>query len=421
MKSVLKIAKHCLSLLLKKGLLLFFMSAFFLVSCKKEFSFEGDNDFSPINSNQPPVARAGADQTVSLPAENVRLDGSGSTDAENDISSYAWTEISGPVAGTITNASTVQTAITNLVQGTYQFELEVIDGGGLSSKDTVSINVTEVNETVARWTKLHSLPENDFFYGSNHINFLVGVGNKIFAVAKNGSFWVYNTQTDVWTEKGDLPSQMAASNFSVVFSVGNKAYFIGNGTSRQYDVVTDQWTTKNNAPVGVDHVDYSVPLVIGNKAYLVGSTNNLVTVYDPAHDTYTQKNKFPDVAAEAGFVLNEEGYIIQKDGRCWKYDAAADKWVQRAILPPSIFNMSGFSLNNYGYIMGDLNRAANNQGGKLKVWRYDAALDQWKQIDEDYPGNGAYAVKTISANNIVYVGLGYNSGDFDAIDFWSFK
>ncbi|MBD0294286.1 MAG: hypothetical protein ICV84_03650 [Flavisolibacter sp.] len=214
---------------------------------------------------------------------------------------------------------------------------------------------------------------------------------------------------------------MASSNFSVVFSINNIGYIIGNGTCRQYNIVTNQWTTKNNAPVGANHVDYSVPLVIGNKAYLVGSTNNLVTVYDPSTDTYTPKNRFPDVGAATGFVLNGAGYSIQQNGRCWKYDPVTDSWQQKASLPSSVYNMSGFSLNGYGYIIGDLNRTAYNGNGRMKLWRYDPSLDQWKQLDEDYPGQGVYEIRTVSLNGIVYVGLGYNNGNHDAIDFWSFK
>ena len=57
----------------------------------------------------------------------------------------------------------------------------------------------------------------------------------------------------------------------------------------------------------------------------------------------------------------------------------------------------------------------------MKVWRYDPSLNQWSQFDEDYPGYGAYYINTVSLSGIVYVGLGYNNGDWNAIDFWSFK
>lgn len=46
--------------------------------------------------NKPPVARAGLDQTITLPANSVILDGSSSTDPENNIRTYVWRKIFGP-------------------------------------------------------------------------------------------------------------------------------------------------------------------------------------------------------------------------------------------------------------------------------------------------------------------------------------
>jgi N-acetylneuraminic acid mutarotase len=57
----------------------------------------------------------------------------------------------------------------------------------------------------------------------------------------------------------------------------------------------------------------------------------------------------------------------------------------------------------------------------MKLWRYDPDVDQWKQLNEDYPGEGVYAIRTVSLDGIVYVGLGYNRRNQDAIDFWSFR
>ena len=93
--------------------------------------------------NHPPIANAGIDQTIILPTNTINLDGSGSTDPENNISSYVWTRISGPSIFNIVNANAVQTPVINLKQGAYQFELKVIDAGGLFSKDTLNLCVIE--------------------------------------------------------------------------------------------------------------------------------------------------------------------------------------------------------------------------------------------------------------------------------------
>ncbi len=90
-------------------------------------------------ANIPPVANAGSDKTITLPTNSVSLSGSG-TDADGTISNYLWTKISGSSA-TITNASSANTSITSLVQGTYLFELKVTDNQGATARDTIKVTV----------------------------------------------------------------------------------------------------------------------------------------------------------------------------------------------------------------------------------------------------------------------------------------
>src|SRR5579871_4359058 len=91
--------------------------------------------------NQPPVANAGANQTITLPTNSISVDGSGSKDPDGVIASFSWTKVSGPAQGTITNATNVSTTITNLVQGTYVFKLTVTDNSGATASDTMTVVV----------------------------------------------------------------------------------------------------------------------------------------------------------------------------------------------------------------------------------------------------------------------------------------
>ena len=371
-----------------------------------------------MTTNHPPVANAGPNQTINLPVNTVTLNGSGCSDPDMNIVSYTWTKISGPSLFNIVNANAVLTQVTNLVQGIYHFELKVTDAGGLFSKDTVAITM---NSTLKHWTELQYLPADEFFFGPrlwfDGFNFLMGIDEKVFAVSNHGGVWQYNIQANNWSRIGAFPEQMA--NPPVVFAVNGKGYCIGNGHCWQFDPVTNQWTRKSDM-----QNDIHDPLVINNKVYL-RSNNNRLLVYDPSTDSYTQKNNLPilGISLVGLFVVNGEGYYIGDVGQCWKYDPGADSWQQKAgfNLSGSVSNTSSFSLNNYGYIIGDLNHATYNDNQKMKLWRYDPSLNQWNQFDEDYLGYGAYYINTVSLNGIVYVGLGYNNGDFNATDFWSFK
>jgi hypothetical protein len=93
--------------------------------------------------NLPPVANAGNDQTITLPASAAAPDGSASSDPDGIIVSYLWTRIDGPTQYTIVSPNQPRTEIKNLVLGTYRFELKVTDNAGLIDRDTVTINVTD--------------------------------------------------------------------------------------------------------------------------------------------------------------------------------------------------------------------------------------------------------------------------------------
>ncbi len=89
--------------------------------------------------NQPPVASAGANQTITLPLNSINLTGSGS-DPDGTIASYQWTKVSGPTA-TINNGTTTTVQLTNLIEGTYVMRLTVTDNGGLTASAEVTVTV----------------------------------------------------------------------------------------------------------------------------------------------------------------------------------------------------------------------------------------------------------------------------------------
>ncbi len=101
--------------------------------------------------NQPPAADAGDAVTVDAGAE-VTLDGSGSTDPDDGIDGYKWTQISGP-AVTLSNAGEPQPTFTAPIVAApseaLEFELEVTDTGGLKDADSVTVTVQFVNQPPA--------------------------------------------------------------------------------------------------------------------------------------------------------------------------------------------------------------------------------------------------------------------------------
>lgn len=91
-------------------------------------------------SNILPVANAGTDLTISLPTSSVQLMGTG-TDADGTIISQQWTQVTGPTTAVLATASLMNTAVSGLVAGIYQFRLTVTDDRGGTKPDDVVVTV----------------------------------------------------------------------------------------------------------------------------------------------------------------------------------------------------------------------------------------------------------------------------------------
>ncbi|HEY1164624.1 MAG TPA: PKD domain-containing protein, partial [Chitinophaga sp.] len=95
--------------------------------------------------NDPPVARAGVDKTITLPLNTVELNGITSSDPDGRITKYSWHKVSGPAGGTLSTPGASKTNATGLTAGVYEFELIVTDDDNATATDRVSITVLKAN------------------------------------------------------------------------------------------------------------------------------------------------------------------------------------------------------------------------------------------------------------------------------------
>jgi hypothetical protein len=108
-------------------------------------------DLTAPPSNTAPTANPVANPPIAGEGVTVTLDGSTSTDPENNPLTYAWSQTDGPTV-TLANANAAQATfvapnLSNPAGETLTFKLRVTDPGGLFNEKTVVVNVLFANDS----------------------------------------------------------------------------------------------------------------------------------------------------------------------------------------------------------------------------------------------------------------------------------
>ena len=131
--------------MIKIGRLFFcFVVLLLITGCQKE------NDYL---NNSVPVVNAGVSQTITLPVNTVTLTGTG-VDADGDIVAYLWSQVDGPSESVIVNPGASSTAVKNLIEGIYTFQLMATDNAGATGVDTLKVTVLKPKVTSLTITDL---------------------------------------------------------------------------------------------------------------------------------------------------------------------------------------------------------------------------------------------------------------------------
>ena len=338
---------------------------------------------SVITTNHPPIANAGADQTITLPTNTINLDGIGSTDPDNNIGSYAWTKISGPSSFNITSSNAVQTQVTNLVQGVYQFELKVADAGGLFSKDTMHVIVNALsnnlppvaiagNDTIIQTnqTSCTPVPMTIILNGSNSYD----ADGSITSYLWNGSNGISNPNAAITTISG-----LFQGTISIILKV-----------------------TDNNGAVGYDTMHISI----------IPANRPLVPAQLIPIGTLSQTRWGISVAAAGDKVLFAGGQTTNPTAstRVDIYNINTGAWATAELSAPR-FSIGSASSGNKIYFAGGVFSQLNSAGAWVDAdtyqWRssvvdiYDVSTNTWSvsQLSSKRAPVGA------SANNkVVFAG-----------------
>ncbi len=266
----------------------------------------------------------------------------------------------------------------------------------------------------------------------------LGRGN---GFANSSDLWEYNPVTNAWIQKSSFPG--GARYSSHVFVLNNRAYFCSgaywSGISGdytpyndvwEYNPATDTWTQKNNFPGPGRHDAFAFSY--GGLGYLCfGQDDFQVTLndlweYNPTTDTWTQKASFPGTARSGGiqFGFGKYGYIgLGRDinavslGDIWRYDCSQNTWTQMNNFPAaSRTSASTFVTDFRAYAVCGYNFQTSSYPHEL--WEYEPNTDSWVQREDFPPGDRACGT-AFSINNIGYFGLGNVYSSFNK-DFWEY-
>ena len=205
---------------------------------------------TPGTPNQPPVAVAGPDQTVSDDdgngVETVALDGSASFDPDGAIESYEWTE------GATVLGSTAS-VVADFSVGVHTVTLTVTDGGGATGSDDVVITVTGNQAPTADAGSDQTAGDDD------------GNGVETVTLDGSGSFDPDGTIVSFeWKESSTVLGSTAS--FSAYFSIGVHTVTLtvtdDDGASDSEVVVVT--VGSNQTPTAASGPDQTVTDVDGN-------------------------------------------------------------------------------------------------------------------------------------------------------------
>jgi len=436
---------------------IFIISVIQITSCQKEAA----QAITPAPSgNKPPVANAGSDQTITLPINALTLDGSKSTDPDNNITSYAWTKLSGPSSFTIANANALHTQVTNLTQGVYEFELKVIDAGGLFSNDTMQL-IVKSNQPLSL-TTVNPFPGSTFIanlseartdmaiafannkilvaggwngrYALNAIDIIdlttstvsskplsiarygigaVASGNKIYLAGGQGPYTTTNL-IDIYDANIDSFSAMTLSSargFTAAASVGNIVIFAGGstgspGASSRVDIYNT--TTKTWKTAELTEARYNMGVaVVGSKVVFAGGRtasgpSKTVDIYDYSTNTWTTNELAEPRYDVEAVVLNNKIYFAGGSITAVEIlDMNTNQWSQ-IILSEKKFDIKiGVSNNKIAFIGG----AYYYFDYSKKIEIYDPATKTWTY---QYMNIDLISEAVISVGNYIYSAGGYS-------------
>ena len=375
-----------------------------------------DSDTCTVNIswvNAPPVADAGPDQTVNE-GTTATLDGSGSTDSDDGIASYVWTQTGG-TSITLSDPNAVQPTFTAPDVGTggavLTFDLTVTDNGGLPDTDTVLINVSNkiivgdvddngvvgLSDAILALQVLTGMEQSSVVHKEADVNNdgKIGLVEAIYILQTvAGLRSGINDSGGIWTTKANMPT---ARDYLTACSVNEKIYAIGGliygdviiDTVEEYNPATNTWATKASIPTARTGI---ASAVVDGKIYVFGGmvcdldgsawASEKTEVYDPENNTWQTRTDMPTALNNpSAIAVGGKIYVIGGKDASYsnlatvdEYDPLSNIWTPKTPMPTARSQHSCNVIGGKIYVIGGEDSSYN---GLDTVEQYDPTTNTW--------------------------------------------
>jgi len=334
-------------------------------------------------TNKSPTANAGPDQ-YAYADDIVTLDGSGSTDPDNNIVTYLWEQIGEPTVTLLDpNAMKPQFEANVPAGSSLSFKLTVTDAGGLSSSDICVVAIND--KTDKTW--------HMFRHDRQH------TGRSPYKGAQTANLkWTFTTGTIVY----DSPAIGADGTVYVGEWAASGSSFASNvyaidGTfgTQKWAFTTGDWIWGSPA-IGTDGTVY-----VGSDDFNVYAIDGTFGTQKWVFTTGAYVDSSPAIGAD-GTV-----YVGSYDKKVYALDSIYGHKIWEFTAGSCVSSSPAIGLDGTVYV-GDLI-------GKVYALYGTTGIEKWEYAMEFPTGDQVQSSPAIGADGTVYVG-GYSHGKVYALD-----
>jgi len=255
------------------------------------------------------------------------------------------------------------------------FEETIIGSFSINNKGyTISYNLYDYKFYLRRfdpefnnWSLLQMPPKTSYSV-TQYTSESFEVGGKIYFLQGSNRVDYFDVETGSWTQANNFPSEYGTFSFS--FKINDKFYIINQKDNLkvwEYNSTTNTWSERGNIPeslkskIFVSSFLRTTSFSINGKGYVIANDNS-VWEYTPELDIWTRKNNFPGQAKSnsSTFAFNNKAYVVGGSktdhtpyDENWEYDFNTDTWVKKTNTPSgSNYDAINFVLNNEVFFGG---------------------------------------------------------------------